>query len=145
MFLNLFNKKIIGYKEIDRREIPLDDASLNLIQEGWGIKEKIDELKDRLMEIQDELMARHGRCSLVVPGLCRVSLTERQTVRVADPDGLAELLGSRMRDLVIMRTSFHPTPKLIEMAADADDPQSSDIAACLRAETTPVVTWRAER
>ena len=56
---------------------------------------------------------------------------------IEDPVALRGILGGRFDELVT-DTARHPDPRLIAMAADADSPQSREIASCLLVrEATP--------
>lgn len=134
--------KIAGGKD----ETPLDAASIRLVMQGWEAKKRIDDLKAELDGINARLIEAHGTgCALVVSGVCRASLTERQTVKVTDPERLETVLGGRFIDLVRESVSYQAEPKLIEMATDADDPLQPSVAACLTVSTSTSVAWRAEK
>lgn len=135
-----------GVKIVGGQEVPLDAPSIRKVMEGWRIKQMIDEAQEQLRQINAWLFEAHGAgCALVVTGICRASLAERQTVRVTDPGRLEAVLGARMADLVSARVSYTATDRLVEMASDGDEPLQPAIAACLTVSESPVVSWRAER
>jgi len=135
-----------GVKFIRGQELPLDAQSIRLVMEGWEAKRMVDEARARLDAINQQLIDAHGAgCALVVTGICRVSLSGRMSVKVADPERLEAVLGGRYLDLVRETVSYKAEEKLIEMATDADDPLQPAIAACLEIAESASATWRAER
>lgn len=135
-----------GVKIVDNHETPLDAATIRKLMEGWEVKRLIDDAKARLDAINDELIKAHGTgCALVATGICRASLAERETVKIADPERLEAVLGGRMLDLVTEKVSYTASEELIELAMDADAPLQPAIAACLAVSKSQSVTWRAER
>lgn len=136
-----------GVKIVDgKEEVALDAATIRKVMEGWEVKRIIDDAKARLDAINAELIEAHGTgCALVVTGICRASLTSRQTVKVRDPERLEAVLGARFLDLVRESVSYQAEPRLVEMACDGDDPLQPAIAACLSVSDGTSVTWRAER
>lgn len=135
-----------GVKVVDGAEMALDAAAIRKVMEGWEVKKLMEDAKARLDAINAELLAAHGTgCALVVTGICRVSLAERQTVKITDPQRLEAVLGERMKDLTDERVSYTASDKLIDMATDADNPLQPAIAACLTISHSASATWRAER
>ncbi|MEJ5234146.1 MAG: hypothetical protein WHV64_18250, partial [Geminicoccaceae bacterium] len=111
-----------------------------------ALKKEIDELEAQLKEISAKLIEAHGAgVSLVVPGVCRVSIAEREAVRVVDAERLRAVLGGRFDDLVRVEVAYKVEPRLVEMACDADEPLSPAIRACLSVGRSASVTWRAEK
>ncbi len=134
--------KIVGGKE----EMALDAASIRLVLQGWDVKKKIDALKDDLDGINSKLIEAHGTgSSLVVTGVCRASLSEREVVKISDADKLRAVLGGRFDDLVRTEVIYKPEARLIEMAADGDEALSPSLRACLAVGKSSSVTWRAEK
>lgn len=135
-----------GVKLVDKSETPLDEGSIRLLIEGWEIKRQMDELKARLDAINGRLIEAHGTgCALVVSGLCRASLVERESVRIEDAERLKGVLGFRFTDLVRTEVIYKPEQKLIEMAVNADEPLAPSIRQCLTVGKSHSVTWRAEK
>jgi len=135
-----------GVKIVDGEQTPLDAASIRLVMRGWEVKKQLDSLKEALDEINQQLIEAHGTgCALVVTGICRASLAERESVRIADAERLKAVLGFRFTDLVKTEVSYKPEEKLIEMACDGDEPLQPAIGACLAISRSESVTWRAER
>jgi hypothetical protein len=135
-----------GVKIVDGEQQPLDAASIRLVMKGWEIKKQADALKEALDEINQQLIAAHGTgCALVVTGICRASLAERESVKIADVERLKAVLGFRFTDLVKTEVSYKPEAKLIEMACDGDEPLQPAIGACISIGKSESVTWRAEK
>ncbi len=135
-----------GVKIIDGAQMPLDEASVRMVMEGWSIKRRMEDDKSRLDAINASLMAAHGTgCSLVVSGVCRASLAERRTLKISDYERLGSVLGERLTDLVHEKVHWTPTDKLVEMAVDADNPLQPAISACISISESASVTWRPER
>jgi len=98
-----------GVKIIDGAQMPLDEASVRMVMEGWSIKRRMEDDKSRLDAINASLMAAHGTgCSLVVSGVCRASLAERRTLKISDYERLGSVLGERLTDLVHEKVIGHP-------------------------------------
>lgn len=126
--------------------VPLDAASIRLVMQGWQIKKQIEELKAALDEINAQLIEAHGHgASLIVHGVCRASIAEREAVKIKDAERLKAVLGDRFADLVKTEVSYNPEARLIEMACDGDDPLQPAIGACLTVGKSQSVTWRAEK
>lgn len=124
---------------------PLTRAEAELVAEGWRLKRAVADAEERLRETQERLWRLLGPgVTAIVPGLCRVTTSERQVVTIAQPDVLREALGARFHDLVREETVWRPEPRLLDLAADADAPESGALRQALAIRTTPVVTWRAE-
>lgn len=135
-----------GVKVVGKREVPLDAATIRKVLEGIAAKRRLEEAKERLEAINAELLQAHGTgCSLVVPGVCRASLSERVSVQVTDADRLRGVLGGRWVDLVDERVSYRPTEKLIELTSDGDHPLQAAVGECLTVSRSQSVTWRAEQ
>ncbi|MCX8017386.1 MAG: hypothetical protein N2690_05750 [Rhodocyclaceae bacterium] len=134
-----------GVKLTGGQQLPLDAASIRLVMEGWQVKRQLDEAKARLEAINAELVQAHGACTLAVTGVCRVNIAERTTLKVEDAVRLRAVLGTRFDDLVTMRVTYTASEPLVQMATDADEPLQPALAQCLSAQTTTVVSWRAER
>ncbi|MFN3390117.1 MAG: hypothetical protein ACK40O_14435, partial [Allosphingosinicella sp.] len=83
--------------------------------------------------------------SLVVPGVCRVSVAKSTSVGIKDADKLRELLGERFGDLVSESVSYKPSEALIEMSADGDDPMAPAYRALLTVRSGTTVRIMAEK
>ncbi len=126
--------------------LPLDAASIRLVMQGWALKRQIDELDAQLKGIHAQLIEAHGvGASLIVHGVCRASIAEREAVRIKDAERLRAVLGGRFEDLVRTEVAYKPEAKLIEMACDGDEPLQPAIGACLVVGKSASVTWRAEK
>ena len=121
----------------------------NLVREAmraWGLARRIDELKAEFEEVKEALAQGLGTgVSLVLTGVCRVSVASTTSVTVGDVDKLRALLGDRFDDLVTETVSYKPTEQLIEMSADGDDPMSPAYRALLKVRQSRVVRITAEK
>ena len=121
-------------------------ALVRLAIDAWALARRIDELEAELAERKAELAKAIGTGrSLVVPGVCRVSVAATSSVTVTDVDKLRALLGERFADLVISSVSYKPTDKLIEMSVDGDDPMAPAYGALLRVRSGTTVRITAEK
>jgi len=121
----------------------------NLVREAiraWGLMRRIEELEAEFREVKEALAQGLGTgVSLVVTGVCRVSVASSTTVSVADVDKLRALLGERFNDLVTETVSYKPTEQLIEMSADGDDPMAPAYREVLKLRQSRVVRITAEK
>lgn len=124
-------------------------AEPKLVQQAvraWDVVKRIEELEEELKAIKEALAQAIGAGrSLVVPGVCRVSVAATRAVTVGDADKLRALLGERFKDLVTESVSYKPTEQLIEMSADGDDPMAPAYRALLRVRTGTTVRITAEK
>ncbi|GIX31396.1 MAG: hypothetical protein KatS3mg124_1868 [Porticoccaceae bacterium] len=126
--------------------VPMDADTIWLVMKGWQIKKQIEELDAQLKAIHAQLIEAHGPgATLIVRGVCRASITEREAVKIEDAERLKAVLGDRFGHLVKTEVSYKPERRLIEMACSGDEPLQPAIAACLRVGASAAVTWRAER
>ncbi|TCS70699.1 hypothetical protein EDC61_11426 [Sulfuritortus calidifontis] len=126
--------------------VPLAAADIRLVMQGWDIKKRIDELDAQLKAIHAQLIEAHGAgASLIVHGVCRASIAEREAVKIKDAERLRAVLGERFADLVKTEIAYKPEARLIEMACDGDEPLKPAIGACLTVGKSAAVTWRAEK
>jgi hypothetical protein len=138
----------VGEKiERDGGEVtPLDAATIRLVMQGWALKKQLDELDAQLKAIHAQLIEAHGvGASLIVRGLCRASIAEREAVRIKDAERLKAVLGERFTDLVKVEVAYKPEQRLIDMACAGDEPLQPVIGACLTFGKSTSVTWRAEK
>lgn len=135
-----------GVRIVDGHEMPLDAATIRKVLEGWEVKKCMEDAKARLDAINAELVEAHGTgCALVVTGICRASLAERETLKISDAERLKAVLKERFDDLVKAEVTYKPEQRLIEMACDGDEPLQPAIGACLKISKSQAVTWRAEK
>ncbi|MEO1766767.1 hypothetical protein [Thiobacter aerophilum] len=124
----------------------LDAATIRLVMQGWELKKQIDELDAQIKAINAQLIEAHGAgASLIVRGVCRASITEREAVKIKDAERLKAVLGDRFGDLVKVEVAYKPEQRLIDMACDGDEPLQPAIGACLTVGKSASVTWRAEK
>lgn len=124
----------------------LDARTIRVICQGWNLKQQIERLQSQLNEVNAQLMTQFDQnANLVLPGLCRASIAEREAVKITDANKLRGVLYERFSDLVRETVQYKPEPKLVEMAVDADEPLAPAIRACLAVSKAASVTWRAEK
>ncbi|MDW8399833.1 MAG: hypothetical protein RMK90_14865 [Acetobacteraceae bacterium] len=124
----------------------LDAASVRLLLEGWALKGQIEALEAQLRAVNERLIEAHGAgATLIATGVCRATITARESVSIEDAERLKGVLGFRFSDLVRTQVSYKPEGRLLEMAADGDEPLAPAIRACLKVGESVSVTWRAER
>lgn len=134
-----------GKVRIGEVERPLTRREAEAVAQCWSIRRQIAEAERALAEAEAPLWRMFGAgASVLLEGVCRLSLSERQTVTIADAAALRELLGARFPDLVREEVVWKPEPRLIALAADADAPEAPALRRALVVRTTPVTTWRAE-
>ncbi|MDD3938021.1 hypothetical protein [Rhodoferax sp.] len=125
---------------------PLERSTLKLMLKGWDIKKKIDALEAELKGINAHFIDGYGApTSLIMPGVCRVAVAERESVKIVDEAKLQALLGERFKDLVKASTKYAPTEQLQEIASSADDPLAKPLRKLLSVAKSETVTWRAEK
>lgn len=113
---------------------------------AWGLVKRIDELEEELQAIKAELASGVGAgASLVVAGVCRVSVAKTTSVGIKDAEKLRELLRERFADLVTESVSYKPTQQLIEMSSDGDDPLAPSYRALLTVRSGTTVRIMAEK
>lgn len=113
--------------------------------DAWNLVRRIDQLEADLAPIKKELAAAIEGCSLVVPRVCRVSVTRSSSVALADAEKMEQLLGDRFVDLVERSVSYKPSEKLVQMSLDGDDPWAPAYRALLKVRNSVAVRLLAER
>ena len=121
-------------------------AMVKLVVNGWKIKRELDRLKEELALVNEKLINKLGPGMTVqIPGLCRISVSQRQRVKIMDDGRLREVLGPRFDDLVRVVTRYEPEKKLVTISSDGDDPLAPSVRECLGIDHSTSVTWRAEK
>lgn len=127
-------------------ESPAPQGVLEIMQRGWAAKCDMDAAKKRLDAANDEITIALGHpCAVVIPGVCRATYVVREGVKIIDAAKLEGLLGSRMLDLVDESVSYKASDKLLEMAADGDNPMGPSLRALLKVTESTAITYRAEK
>ena len=111
---------------------------------AWELSREIAVLDEELSALEKDLAVIEGM-SLVVPGVCRVSVARTSSVSIADAEKLRQLLGDRWADLVVETVSYKPTDRLVEIASDADDPMAPAYRELLKVRTGVAVRLLAEK
>ena len=132
-----------GAIECAGRITSADSGLVALACDGWLIKQKIDALQKELKVITERLENSLGAGAvLAVDGVCRVTLSERTTFKLDDPETCAALLGGRFADLVDSAIQYPPTDKLKEIVFDPDHPLAASLRACFTIKNATAVTFR---
>lgn len=127
-------------------ESPCPPGIAEIVLRAWAAKGEMDAAKKRMEAANDELILALGHTSsVVIPGTCRAIYTQRESVKIADAGKLEDLLGARFLDLVTESISHKASEKLIEMAADGDDPLGPSLRALLTVTQSESVTLKAEK
>ena len=148
-------RKVVKEREVKARPAikiagdenwPIDQGSAQLLERGWALKTKIEALQIELDAVNAALLEAHGTgCALVIAGACRASLSERRLPRIVEQDKLRALLGGRFDDLVREEVSYKAERRLLDMAADGDEPLAPALRECISYAVSQTVTWRAEK
>lgn len=137
---------ITGDDLTGREEMPAGRDLTRAVLAAWEAKIAADDAKKVYDAAADAVIdLLHSPCSVVIPGVCRASYSVRQTVKIADPERLAAVLGERYGDLVVESITYKAEPKLVDMSVDADEPLQPAIAACLKVSESETLTFRAEK
>lgn len=135
-----------GILIIQGAESAAPDSLVAAVLAGWRKKRSADSAKIEVDAANDALIEMlEEPCSVVIPGVCRASYSVREMVKVVDAERLGKILGPRYIDLVKEAVSYKPEARLVEMAADGDEPLQPAIASCLAVSSTDAITWRAEK
>ena len=127
----------------DGQTLALDAEASALLHAAWDRKRQVDEAKADLDAMNARLLEAYGPgCTLEIPGQAKLTLTERASVRIADPHTLKALLGGRFDDLVNTRIEYTTSDKLKELLADADHPLSDAVRSCCTFGASSSVTYR---
>lgn len=141
--------KPAAWIEVHGSDERLEAVAPKLVQaamRAMGLVKRIDELEEELKGLKAELAEGVGAGrSLVVPGVCRVSVAKTTSVGIKDAEKLRELLGERFGDLVSESVSYKPSEALVEMSADGDDPMAPAYRALLTVRSGTTVRITAEK
>lgn len=137
---------VTGDDIVGRDEAPAAAALTRAVLAAWDAKVAADDAKKVFDAAQDAVLDHlHEPCSVVIPGVCRCIYSVRQSVKIADPERLAAVLGERYEDLVVETLAYKAEPKLVSMSADGDEPLQPAIAACLKVAESESLSFRAEK
>ncbi|MDM7462171.1 MAG: hypothetical protein P3W95_000715 [Tepidimonas taiwanensis] len=141
--------KPAAWIEVHGSDERLEAVAPKLVQaamRAMGLVKRIDGLEEELKGLRAELAEGVGAGrSLVVPGVCRVSVAKTTSVGIKDAEKLRELLGERFGDLVSESVSYKPSEALVEMSADGDDPMAPAYRALLTVRSGTTVRITAEK
>jgi hypothetical protein len=124
---------------------------LEKIKKAARLQKAVGSFEPQVKEIKDTIvtaaldngdLSEDGSVTYIVDGiLCRVSSGYDYSIPNTAVAGLMEALGVRFGELVEARTIFTPTPRLIEMACDADRGAEirKHLTICLRAPQVSII------
>jgi hypothetical protein len=125
--------------------IDLEGKAVRRVLQGWALRQQIEALEADLKALNAEIEQEYGAGAvLIVNGVCRATVVERETVKVLDSERLGAVLGERFDDLVKTNVTYKAEPRLVEMAASGDEPLAPALRECLGVSSSVAVTWRAE-
>lgn len=140
MTMTAVNNTVPGATVLLASETNSNAAHLRrLVQCGAAILQELDDLDNQLQEINGAIVdeasqyAGHAETLHIRDESIECAVCFGSEILVDDVDTLREILGDSFDELVMV-TQYHPDPRLIAMAADADNPQAKQIAACLRVQ-----------
>jgi len=137
--------KLTGILRNSGGEAELAKPVIDRLVQAWEMKERAAQIEREIETINAGLVRDFQPGDvLIVPGICRATIASRQTVKITDPVRLEAVLGGRYLDLVREEAVYKAEEKLVEMAADGDEPLGPSIRECLTIRTATTVTWRAE-
>jgi len=139
------NKRAYLLRHGSEEQAKAPEKLVHQVLQAWQLLRKIEELQEQLEPMLEELRPKLLGQSLVIPGVCRLSVIATSTVGIKDPQKLMELLGDDFEHLVTEKVTYKPTEKLIEMSADGDDPMAPAYRALLTIKTGSSIKFAAER
>ncbi|MEW6559612.1 MAG: hypothetical protein AB1412_05375 [Pseudomonadota bacterium] len=126
--------------------IELEARAVRLLLQGWELRQRIESLDTELKAINAKIGQEYGAgATLIITGVCRATVVERESVKVLDGERLHAVLGERFDDLVKTTIAYKAEPRLVEMASDADEPLAPAVRECLGVASSVAVAWRAEK
>lgn len=132
-------------RDSNQRIDAVEPALVHTALQAWEIVQKIEALEAELKTHKDQLAQALAGQSLVVPGVCRVSVATTSSVSIVDAEKLQTLLGDRFNDLVDISVSYKPSEHLLQMASDGDDPMAPAYRALLKVRRGTTVRITAEK
>lgn len=133
-------------------EMTRHDELVSLIEAAMPLRQELNDAKERQTAISGKIFdivrdvfdfEDAGTLHVIVDGVldCKIELKDTVTIEVEDAERLRTLLGDRFDDLVGENTTYKPERKLIDMACNADDPESDAIGKLLTVKRSkPAVT-----
>lgn len=97
-------------------------ATKKLVDDGWELKRRVDELNAELKVINKKLIDKHPGVSLVVPGQCRCPIARSTSVKVKESglDVLKDIFKRKLGDFVKKTITHSPTSELKAIVADSE-------------------------
>ena len=132
-----------GQIENDGLVTSADPGLVALATDGWIIKQKMDALQKDLKAITDQIENSIGvGASLAVDGVCKVTVSARESFTLADPERLRSVLGGRFEDLVDVCEEYKLSDKLKDLASNPDEPLAELLRECIKVKSSTVVAFR---
>lgn len=126
-------------------EVPAPATLAALCLDAWtlslDIASQSEELEAKKAAIAEAL---ENNGTVLIPGTCRVTCSERSSISIADAEGLAKALGRRFADLVKEKTSYSPTDNLKKIAADSAHPDHEAVKRWMQVSRSFPVLMKAD-
>lgn len=134
-----------GVLERDGQALHASPDLVALVMDGWALKQQIDDLQKQLRVITDQLQNSLGAgAKLTVDGVCRATISARQSFVLSDVPKCQALLGGRFHDLVDETVEYTLNSKLKAIVLDPDHPLSAGLRDCVTIKDSLSVTFRAQ-
>lgn len=134
-----------GILERDGQALHASPDLVALVINGWELKQQIDDLQKRLRAITDQLQNSLGAgAKLTVDGVCRATISERQSFVLSDVRKCQAFLGGRFADLVEESVDYTLSDKLKTIVLNPDHPLSAGLRDCVVIKNSLTVTFRAQ-
>lgn len=138
-----FAKLPKGFLERDGQTVHASPDLVELAQDGWALKLKIESMLQDFKAINDKLQKALGvDVKLRVEGLCTVNISGRKKLTLIDADLCQQLLGGRFSDLIDERTEYNISDKLKEIVMDADHPLCESLRSCIEIKESVSTNYR---
>lgn len=127
-------------------EVPAPTDLAQLVLDAWTLSLDIDALKKELDAKKQSISeALDFEGTVVIPGTCRVNVTERKTISVANAEQLRALLKERFVELVTEKVTFSATDNLKSIAVSATDPLHKSVVRWLKIAKSYPVSMEADK
>lgn len=127
-------------------EVPAPQDLAQLCLDAWTLARDIESLEQDLKAKKQAISeALDFEGTVLIPGTCRVNVTERRAISVANAEALRAALKDRFGELVVERVTFTPTDNLKGIALSATDPLHKSVVRWLKIAKSYPVTMEADK
>ncbi len=127
-------------------EVPAPADLAQLVLDAWTLSLDIEaqkkELDAKKQAISDAL---DFEGSVLIPGTCRVTVTERKTISIANAEQLRSVLKDRFGELVVEKVTYSATDNLKGIATSATDPLHKSVVRWLKVSKSYPVSMEADK